>query len=165
MTAKTSDDLTARRKQLELQREDRALRQKQDLDQFQASIAVITAAATGALMGIQQVRESNIDLAAKRGVAFAKTYATMVDAGLPKAAAFDATSKVFGLSSDLNNVVNDAAGELAEETRYLRQRMADVESEAAALKNAMETENTRRATIAASFEGDDEALADAVKHG
>jgi hypothetical protein len=163
MPPKTLDDLAARRKQLELDREARKHRFEDEQAHAAALLTLATGAATGAATGINAVRSANVDLAAKKTKAFAKSFAELKEAGLPAAAAYETASRIFGLEQGLDAVVSDAAGDLAAETRYLRQRMADVEKEAAALKDAMETENSRRATVAASFE-DDEVGPEAVKH-
>jgi hypothetical protein len=156
MPAKTTDPLAQMRKELELQREDRAARHVQDIAHLEAAIGVLTTAATGAMLGIQQTRLLGIELMSAKATAFAKSYAAMTEAGLPAAAAYETCSGIYGLSSNLDSLVNDAARELAQEVRAQARRTGGLEKTVASLAAAMEEANARHATVAAGFDEDDD---------
>jgi len=145
------------KKQLELQREDRQLRMDQDFTQSTKYIELVTGAFTGVALGVNSVRMEGIKVAEAKAKAFAGAFETLVDAGLPKVAAYEAAGQMFGMPTPDLSGVNDGAAAVADELRAMHRTIADLEREAKEASQYMAEEIGLRQAVRDSFDnGQDE---------
>jgi len=147
----TKDQIAARRKEMELEREERKARLEDELAHATSLVTLGTSAITGIVMGVHQVRLQSVEVATAKATAFAKAFATMTEAGIPAVAAHDTVSAIFGLERPALEVIGNGQEAIAMEMEEMRARMAGLQAEAAQASSFLAEERRRREAVADSF--------------